>query len=220
MNQVDLVVLAFICFGGWIGALRGTVKSFIGFSGSMVGIGLAMLYSAHFAPFWQRLISNFSDHLIVRLPWAAPAAGGSLWQQSAYVWLDELFWPEHLKAIIGSSWAQLAAGSVQDWSEIVQGLLIRCLGNICAFLTVMVVAKAVVSLLANLSLKLAFEPSGKPTVPGFAVGMLQSVLIVVAALAVVIPLLALIEQAGMLGHIQSSFTLNLVRAILERLSLM
>ncbi|NLW16412.1 MAG: hypothetical protein GX033_01965 [Firmicutes bacterium] len=215
MNQIDLLAIIFILFGGWLGSLRSLARNFIGFASTTIGLALASLYGSSLVDFWTRLLQplSISSHWLPQ--WAAMASTNSVnWQQAAYIWLEQLPWPENFKGWIVTSWGQLAANSdFMEWGRVVEQAFWRSLTNVCSFLTVMLLVKLVVTLIARFSLRLAFYDKFTVSWPGFLVGALQSAILVFLVAAIAVPFLLLSERTTPM--LSPSFTFTLVRRMLE-----
>ncbi len=219
MNHIDLLVVAFLLFGGWLGSLKGRVKSFIDFAGSILGIGVAFLYGTALAPLWTRMLKEAGRHFDLALPWATTASTNASWQQSAFTWLNELLWPGSMKQWIAEAWDKLPLGSsVADWYRVVEDAFVQGLGNICAFLTMMVLVKLVITLLAGFTMSWAIEHQDKSRSFGFCVGLVQSATLVFIIMALMIPLLALTEQTSILSVLRTSYVFRFVQVMMLRLS--
>lgn len=218
MNQIDLLAVTFLIFGGWLGSFKGRVKSFINFAGVVLGIAVALLYSSTLAPVWIRLLQAMGKHFDLALPWATTASTNAGWQQSASVWLTELLWPAGMKQWIAEAWSRLPlSSSVAEWYRVVEEAFIRGLGNICAFLTVLVLVKVIITLLVSLTMSWAIEHEDKSRSFGFCVGLAQSALLVFIIMALMFPLLALSEQTSLLSLLDSSYVFRLVHILMVRL---
>lgn len=215
MNQIDLIVLIFILFGGWLGSLRSMARNFISFASTILGLAVASLYGNSLASFWSRLFQPLSISSQWLPVWATTASTNSAnWQQAALSWLDELPWPGSLKQWIATSWEQLAANSdFVEWGQVVEQAFWRGLTNVCSFLTVMLLVKLLVAVLAKISLRLAYNDKFGVSWPGFLVGALQSAILVFLIVALAIPFLLLSERTTPM--LWPSFTFAFVRRLLE-----
>jgi hypothetical protein len=216
MNQIDILVFAFVLFGGWLGSLKGRARAFTDAAGTVVGFGLASLYSQRLASLLWRWLQPAAQRFSAQPAWVAAASTHTNWQQAAYSWLDDLLWPDNLKRWIASTWQQLSGdGSLYQWGQVVEQAFWQGLANVCSFLLVMILVKLVVAGLAHFSLRLAMAEKDRATWPGFAVGVLQSALLVFLLVALAIPFLILGEQAAPM--LQTSITVHFVTKILETL---
>ncbi|HBK85384.1 MAG TPA: hypothetical protein DDZ53_05075 [Firmicutes bacterium] len=215
MNQIDILVLVFILFGGWLGSLRSIVSNFISFAGTTLGLAMASLYGSSLTNFWSFLFQRVSISSRWLPIWATTATTNTTnWQQAARIWLDDLLWPASLKQWVAYSWQQLAMdSSFMEWVQVVEQAFWRALSNVCSFLTVIIVVKILVTALAKLSLRLACSDRLGAKWPGFLVGALQSAILVFLIVALAIPFLLLSERTTPM--LWPSFTFTLVKTILE-----
>lgn len=217
MNQIDVLVIAFILFGGWLGSLHSMARNFISCASTILGLALASLYGNSLAGFWSRLLQPLSISNQWSPLWAIAASTNSVhWQQAARSWLAELPWPQNLKQWILASWEQLAANSdMLEWGQVVEQAFWYTLTNVCSFLTVMLVVKIIVTLLAKFSLRLAYNDKFGVRWPGFVVGAVQSAILVLLIVAVAVPFLLISERTTPM--LSPSFTFTFVRRLLEHL---
>lgn len=215
MNQIDLLVLIFILFGGWLGSMRGIARNFISFASTILGLALASLYGNSLVGFWSRLFQPLSISNQWLPQWATMASTNSVhWQQAAQDWLQQLPWPDNFKQWIATSWEQLAvSGDLAQWGQVVEQAFWRGLTNVCSFLTVMVLTKLVVTFLARISLRLAYFDRDTVSWPGFMIGALQSAILVFLVAALAIPFMLLSERTTPM--LSPSFTFTFVRRLLE-----
>ncbi|NLY54486.1 MAG: CvpA family protein [Firmicutes bacterium] len=213
MNQIDIIVLIFVLFGGWLGYQRGIARAFVGFASTILGFGVASLYGNSFTAPWLRVFQGLAPSFRLEADWATMSSTNVNWQQAAYSWLDELPWPANLKQWVINSWQHLASDSTfAEWGHVVEQAFWQGLANICSFLTIMIIVKLVVGLIAKLSLRLAFNERRRALWPGFVAGILQSVLLVFLIVALALPFLVISERTTPM--LRPSFTFTLVQRIL------
>ena len=195
MNQIDILVLVFILFGGWLGSLRSIVSNFISFAGTTLGLAMASLYGSSLTNFWSFLFQRVSISSRWLPIWATTATTNTTnWQQAARIWLDDLLWPASLKQWVAYSWQQLAMdSSFMEWVQVVEQAFWRALSNVCSFL--------------------ACSDRLGAKWPGFLVGALQSAILVFLIVALAIPFLLLSERTTPM--LWPSFTFTFVKTILE-----
>lgn len=216
MNQLDLLVLLFIFLGGWLGSLRNIAKNFISFASTMIGLAMASLYGGLFSGLWATFfgMATISERW---LPvWATTvSANTGNWQQSAVGWLNDLAWPANYKQWVIDSWQQLGPnGSFNEWAKIVEQAFWRSLSNVCSFLTIILLVKLAVTILAKFSLRIASsDQQARTTLGGFCIGALQGALLVLLVVAFAIPFLIISDR--MMPMLQPSFTFTLVKRVME-----
>ncbi len=215
MNQIDLLVLVFILFGGWLGSLRGFARSFTGFASTIMGLAVASLYGGSLAVFWEHLLRPLAISSEWLPQWVTMASTNSAqWQLAAYSWLEQVPWPSSFKQWIIASWQQLAAsGELSQWGQVVEQAFWRCLTNVCSFLTVMLLTKLVVTILARISLRLACYDTDRLGLPGFVIGAVQSAILVFLVAALAVPFMLISERTTPM--LSPSFTFTFVCRLLE-----
>lgn len=215
MNQIDVLVITVIIFGGWLGSLHSMARNFINFASTILGLALASLYGPSLVGLWSRLLQPLSLNNQWSPLWAVTASTNSIhWQHAAHNWLVDLPWPQNLKQWILTSWEQLAANNdMLEWGRVVEQAFWQALTNVCSFLTVILLVKIIVTFLAKLSLRLAFNDKFGARWPGFVIGAVQSAILVFLVVAVAIPFLLLSERTTPM--LAPSFTFTFVRRILE-----
>ena len=138
MNQIDLMVAACILFGGWLGSLQGVTKNFISLAATTLGIGAACLSGGLLANPLESRLAQVAGRFVIEPAWAATASTSSGWQQSAQLWLNDLLWPERLKAFVAQLWSQLPSQAVfTDWVDIVRQAFLRGLATSAALTIVL-----------------------------------------------------------------------------------
>jgi hypothetical protein len=211
MNQVDAVVLACLLFGGFVGAVKGPMRAFAGFSGTVLGFALAGLYASRLVPVFGRLFQTVRGYVSLQVPWVATVSTQATWSQSAYGWLGELAWPESLKDWIAAAWGKLPPGeTMAAWAQVVENGFFFALANICAFVTILLLTRVMVSLLYNSYWRLTGVNQAGLSPVGFLVGLLQSFMLVLLVLAVLVPFFLWVGQAQIAPLLQSSVTLRAV----------
>lgn len=216
MHQIDILVLLFLLGGGWLGSLRSLAQNFIVFAGSLLSVAVASLYGDSLFFLYNRLFENMSLAQAWQPLWAATASTNSAhWQLTALAWLQELPWPIHFKLWVQNAWQQLGADAdLSAWTGAVEAAFWRGLANICSFLTIMLLVKFVVTIVARISLKMAYTEKEGAAWPGFFIGLLQSFIMIFLIVALVIPFLIIGERTAPMFW--PSFTFSFVRNILER----
>lgn len=216
MNQIDLMVAACILFGGWLGSLQGVTKNFISLAATTLGIGAACLYGGRLANPLESRLAQVAGRFVIEPAWAATASTSSGWQQSAQLWLNDLLWPERLKAFVAQLWSQLPSQAVfTDWVDIVRQAFLRGLGNVCAMLTIVLLVRLLVAAVANISLKPGLGDGQRSPWLGFLAGSLQSTLMIFLVLALLVPFLALMDQTALPQALHSSASFSIVLRLLQ-----
>lgn len=215
MNQIDILVLVIILFGGWLGSLRSIVRNFIGFAGTVLGLAIASLYGNSLTKLWSFLFQKMTINPRWLPIWATTASTSTAnWQNAARTWLDELLWPTSLKQWVVDSWQQLAIdSSFTEWVQVVEQAFWRGLSNVCSFLAVILLVKILVTAIAKISLQLAYSDRSGAKWPGFLIGALQSAILIFLIVALAIPFLILSERTTPM--LWPSFTFAFVKKILE-----
>lgn len=211
MNQIDLTLLAFVLCGGWLGAVKGSTKAFVGLSGTILGLALAGLYGSRLVSLWNNILSVAATRVSLQLPWVSEVSTQSAWRQSAYSWLNDLLWPNSLKQWIAVTWGKLPPGeTIAAWWKVIERGFFFALANVCAFITVLVLTKAIVSFVCSASFRFALFEKQSLSPIGFIVGLLQSSLLVIVILALLVPFFLWIGQVPFAQMLQPSLAFRAV----------
>lgn len=209
MNQIDLVILAFLLFGGWLGAIKGPLRASAGMVGTVCGFALASLYASRLVPVWSRLLLIVSRRVSLQVPWVASASTQAVWRQTAHSWLTDLLWPSSLKQLVLNAWNGLPPGeTIAGWAKVVEEGFFFALANICAFITVLLVSKLLISLIYGISLRLALPVRQRLSAVGFLVGLLQNSLLVLVVLAFLVPFFLWIGQTPVALSLRTSLAIQ------------
>ncbi len=212
MNQVDLVVFTFILFGGWLGAVKGSVRAFVGLSSTVLGLAVASLYGARLVLPWYSALALVVRKMQLQLPWVAAVSTQTAWQQAAHHWLDDLLWPQSLKDLVADGWAGLPAGEgIIAFSEAVEQSFVLALANICALIFLLLLTKTVVALISGVTLRIAISDPQALSPAGFCVGLVQSSILVLVALALLVPFFLWVGQVPLSETLQPSFAWRAVQ---------
>lgn len=212
MNQVDLVVLTFVLFGGWLGAVKGSVRAFVSLSGTILGLAIAGLYGSHLAMIWGSFFLRAAERVTLQFPWVAAASTQTAWRQSAFYWLNELPWPIGLKRLIAQDWGLLPDGEqIAAFAKVVERGFFLALANICAFITLLLVCKTVVALVTGVSLRFALAERQALSPVGFAVGLVQNLVLAVVVLALLVPFFLWVNQVPLSQTLQPSLAWRAVQ---------
>lgn len=209
--NLDVVVLIFVLCGGWLGAVKGPTRAFIGLSGTVLGLALASLYGSRLVSLWDNILSVVAKRISLQLPWASTVSTQSAWRQSAYSWLNELLWPNSLKQWIAVTWGKLPPGeTIAAWGKVIERGFFFALANICAFITVLVLTKVTVSLICSTSFRFALSERQPLSKIGFIVGLMQSSLLVIVILALLVPFFLWVSQVPFAQMLQPSLAFRAV----------
>jgi len=212
MNQVDLVVLTFILFGGWLGAVKGSVRAFVSLAGTVLGLAVAGLYAPLVANTWERFFSFVAERVSLQFPWVAAVSTQTAWQQSAHIWLRDLLWPIGLKRLIAEGWRLLPDGeTLAGFTRVVERGFFLALANICAFITLLLLSKAAVAVVTGISFRLVLSERQSLSPVGLFVGMLQNLILVIAVLALLVPFFLWISQVPLSQVLEPSLAWRAVQ---------
>ncbi len=212
MNQVDLVVLTFILFGGWLGAVKGSVRAFVSLAGTVLGLAVAGLYAPHLANVWGRLFALAAERVTLQFPWVAAVSTQTAWRQSANIWLNDLLWPIGLKRLIAQGWGLLPDGeTLVGFTKVVERGFFLALANICAFITLLLLSKAAVAVVTGISFRLVMSERQSLSPAGLLVGMLQNLILVVAVLALLVPFFLWVSQVQLAQVLEPSLAWRAVQ---------
>lgn len=212
MNQVDLVVLTFVLFGGWLGAIKGSIRAFISLAGTVLGLAVAGLYAPQLSLIWERVFARAAARASLQFPWVAAVSTQTAWQQSAHGWLNDLLWPVGLKRLIAAGWGLLPEGeALAGFAKVVERGFCLALANICAFVALLLLCKAVVALVAGVSFRLVLVERQTLSAVGLVVGLLQNLILVVTLLALLVPFFLWVNQVPLSQALQPSMAWRAVQ---------
>ncbi|MGI6359204.1 MAG: hypothetical protein ACOX2K_11095 [Bacillota bacterium] len=212
MNQVDLVVLTFVLFGGWLGAVKGPLRAFVSLSGTVMGLAVASLYGAKVVTPWYNALAMTVGKMQLEFPWVAAVSTQTAWQQSAHYWLDDLVWPHSLKRLVADGWARLPSGEgIIAFSEAVERSFVVALANISALIFLLLLTKAVVALISGITFRIALSETQALSPVGFIAGLVQSCILVLIALALLVPFFLWVGQVPLSQTLQPSFAWRAVQ---------